>query len=174
MSVPDLLTGLGATFSVLLAGIGSSYACSHAGLFAQHFNFGRQGFLPLAMTGVLSVYGIVISVLLCGKMEHGEDYPLTESQGYKYLFSGVTVGVACLCSGWGMGHFLKSQTPRSATARSRSIGEGAAEPFLPSSSRHDLPPPEYLSMSKIVIVLVFLELIGVYGLVISLMLMKQT
>ena len=94
---PTLLTGLGAAVSIFLSATGSAIASAHSGVYAirvQH-DLGAKGLIPIVISGVLSIYGIIISVLLIGKMTPEEGTTLSEADGYRFLSAGLAVGLAC-------------------------------------------------------------------------------
>lgn len=94
MANPDLMTGLGAAFSIFLCSAGSVVASVQAGLFALASSGGGiMAFCPIIIAGVLSIYGIIIAVILCGQTD------ISEADGYKNLCAGLSVGLvrALLC-----------------------------------------------------------------------------
>jgi V-type H+-transporting ATPase proteolipid subunit len=162
MANPTLLTGLGAALSIFLCSVGSIVASAPSGLFALQ-TVGVFSMTPIIISGVLAIYGIIISVLLSKKMESD----ISESEGYKYLSAGLAVGTACLMSGVGMAKFLDlySKSPVSLTSTDRAEQE---EPLI-SPTRRFLRNPT----AKFMMVFVFLEAIGLYGLIVSLFLIAK-
>lgn len=61
--------------------------------------------IPVIQAGVLAVYGIIIGYLLTRKIN--ADVELSVVDGYEYLSAGLSVGLACLASGFGMALYLK-------------------------------------------------------------------
>lgn len=115
-----------------------------------------MAFLPIIIAGVLAIYGIIIAVLLCGQTD------ISEADGYKNFSAGLCVGLACLTSGCGMARFLeKHMMPTTATNRR----SGQEEPLIGTSS------PQMVATSwSLLMVMVFLEAIGLYGLIVALIL----
>jgi V-type H+-transporting ATPase 16kDa proteolipid subunit len=172
---PAFLTGLGAALSIFLASLGSAIASAEAGIYALRSKSGMIAFVPIIIAGVLAIYGIIISVLLAGKLHgaEGDDgvIAITTAQGYRYLCAGLSVGLACAASGLGMANFIKQsnagghQTPSSSVAPSETVpllGNSAAAAF-------SVPPCDHRYM----MVMVFLEAIALYGLIVALFLLGK-
>ena len=85
-------------------------ASAHSGRFAlkTHRVLGLKCLIPIIISGVLAIYGLIVGVILVHKFEGDE--PISDSDGCRYLAGGLLVGFACLSSGVGMGLFL--QPPR--------------------------------------------------------------
>lgn len=178
MANPQLLTGLGAAFAIFFSAAGSSQASVAGGLVALRAR-GWRAFCPIIISGVLAIYGLIIAVILAGKMSS----EVTSDQGYKYLSSGLAVGLACLSSGYGLSWFITQHmygVPMpppplfGLPLPPRCVGMGeVARPLLdtnesPASSAVN-PRPIDITNSYLM-VLVFLEAIGLYGLIIALFL----
>jgi ATP synthase proteolipid subunit len=168
---PELLTGLGAAIAVFLCSTGSAIASAHSGIFAMRSNSFKD-FIPIVQAGVLSIYGIIVGILLCGKLKNGE---MTAVDGYRNLSAGLSVGLACWASGYGMASFIrqcnegKDVTTRPAGAVTTSpAGSGIREPLLSESEEGAVTDP---SFKKLVLVMIFLESIGLYGAIVALFLM---
>mmetsp|Transcript_40626 Transcript_40626/g.56604 ORF Transcript_40626/g.56604 Transcript_40626/m.56604 type:complete len:164 (-) Transcript_40626:141-632(-) len=158
---PELLTGLGAAIAIFLSSTGAAISSAHAGVFAIR-GTSMKDFLPIVIAGVLAIYGIIVGVILVGKFNS----EITSAQGYRNLSAGLSVGLACWASGYGMSLFIKDLNeagkPRSRTAES--------EPLLRNGNSLDAPvshPP----FVKLFMCLTFLEAIGLYGLIVALFLM---
>ena len=162
---PELFTGLGAALAIFLTALGSAIASGHAGIFAlKHNNW--IYFVPVVQAGVLSVYRIIIGVLLCFKFE-GE---ITASQGYRYFAAGLSVGLGCLASGHGMAVFIRQLNEGKGVAKVESPASGSqTEPLLPPAGDCTKDP----HVRKLILVMIFLESIGLYGLIVSLFLVGK-
>jgi V-type H+-transporting ATPase proteolipid subunit len=169
---PALLTGLGAAFSIFLSALGSAIASAEAGVYALRSTSGVFSFVPIIISGVLAIYGIIISVLLSGKL-HEADVSISEAEGYRYLCSGLSVGLACAASGLGMARFIKETTNGSAmVSRSGSSSAPESAPLLVnnvSGSAMTVPP----CGKRYMLVMVFLEAIALYGLIVALFLIGK-
>lgn len=140
-----------------MTGAGAAYATAHASVFAiRHHDLFAM--VPVVQAGVLAVYGIIIAYKLSTKLT-GED-PISDVDGYKFLSAGLCVGLSCLVSGFGMGSYL-SQLNNSEYYFVRK-GKGAAAQETASKK---------FSFTTFVLCLIYLEAIGLYGLIVALFLM---
>eukprot|EP00980_Cylindrotheca_fusiformis_P021867 scaffold8703_cov103-Cylindrotheca_fusiformis.AAC.3 len=166
-SEAQLWTGLGASLSLFLAACGSAVASAEAGTYVLR-NQGMKAFVPIVIAGVLAVYGIIISVILVGKIE-SEDL-----NGYRNFSAGLSVGLACLASGIGMTKFLKSvnlsATISTKTTDQNEAHHSEAQPLIGGKGILKSIP---VNFGQIALVLVFLEAIGLYGLVLALFLIGK-
>jgi len=158
MANPDLMTGLGAASAIFLSSAGSAVASAQSGIFALRTGGSIMAFLPIIISGVLAIYGIIIAVILSGQSD------ISEADGYKNLSAGLCVGLACLMSGIGISGFLEKHMMPSTSGRSRR-GE-QEEPLIAASSVSHVADASW----SLLMVLVFLEAIGLYGLIVALIL----
>jgi ATP synthase proteolipid subunit len=96
----ELLTGLGAAASIFFCSTGAAVASAPAGVFALRSST-YKAFIPIVIAGVLAIYGIIVAVILAGNLKQNGS-SMTESDGYKQLAAGLSVGLGCLASGLGM------------------------------------------------------------------------
>ena len=156
MSLPILHTGLGAALALFLTGGGAAYATVPASIFAiRHKDL--MAMVPVVQAGVLAVYGVIIGYKLSMKLTE-EDAIISESEGYKYLSAGLSVGLSCLASGYGMGKYL-SQINNS-------------EYYFVRKGRKDMKEnaSKKFDFTTFVLCLIYLEAIGLYGLIVALFL----
>jgi ATP synthase proteolipid subunit len=187
MASPELLTGLGAAFSTFFASAGSAIASAHAGVYAVRGQ-GIKSFFPIIIAGVLAIYGIIISVILSSKLPLTLSSGLSSVDGYKNLSAGLSVGLACLASGVGMAQFLQScnnyphssSFPVGVSAQQQQhqssltdAGILMTEPLLVAPGRQLFVPTRPEPSMRFLMVLVFLEAIGLYGLIMALLLMSK-
>mmetsp|Transcript_4388 Transcript_4388/g.7667 ORF Transcript_4388/g.7667 Transcript_4388/m.7667 type:complete len:182 (-) Transcript_4388:466-1011(-) len=181
MANPQLMTGLGAASSIFLSAAGSAWASVPSGMFAlRNSGIGIKAFFPIVISGVLAIYGTIVSAILCSKFvgDDGEAATLSAEDGYRHLSAGLAVGLACLSSGAGMAKFLTAhaiETSPPAGNSQRGAGEAneSEEPLLPfGSSRGRLDGGG--NFWTFTMVLVFLEAIGLYGLIVALVLMGSS
>lgn len=179
---PDLLTALGAAMAIFLCSAGSAVASAQGGLFALHTSSSTHffwSFAPIIIGGVLAIYGIIVAIILSGKLSSaGNESTMTEQEGYKNLSSGLAVGLACLSSGFGMAKFLSSYmeknrgTVKPSTAAADSFPQhnsSDAQPLLDQQA--GLMTGEAFPVTwKFLMVLCYLEAIGLYGLIVALIL----
>jgi V-type H+-transporting ATPase proteolipid subunit len=101
-----------------------------------------KSLIPVVMSGILSVYGLVVSVLIAGGLSPATDYTLFN--GFMHLACGLSVGFACLASGYSIGI----------------VGDEGVRQFM-----HQ--PRLFVG---IVLILIFAEVLGLYGMIIALIL----
>lgn len=65
----------------------------------------NMAMVPVVIAGVLALYGVIIWYLLTSKINSNDEISLVD--GYKFLSAGLSVGLACLASGMGMGLYLR-------------------------------------------------------------------
>ncbi|KAL7481282.1 hypothetical protein ACHAW6_006962 [Cyclotella cf. meneghiniana] len=152
---PTLLAGLGAAFSLFLSGGGAAFATAHASMFAiRHPD--TMAMIPVVQAGVLAVYGVIIGYLLTRKINAKDDMALTD--GYKCMCAGLSVGLACLASGAGMGMYLRKLNDEGYFF----VRKGKPAPDGASKKGSYVP---------FILCLIYLEAIGLYGLIVALFLL---
>jgi len=166
---PELMTGLGAAASIFFSSLGSALASVQGGRYAMR-STGVLSFAPIVISGVLAIYGIIVSVLLSAKIQADG---LDAAGGYKNFSAGLSVGLACLASGMGMAGFLEDSLPTTTTT-SQDVASTSEiqEPLIRGSGGQSTtmlgkPSPRFLMC------LVFLEAIGLYGLIVALILIGK-
>lgn len=101
-----------------------------------------KSLIPVVLSGILSVYGLVVSVLIAGGLNPAEEYSLFK--GIMHLACGLSVGFSCMASGYAIGI----------------VGDEGVRQFM-----HQ--PRLFVG---IVLILIFAEVLGLYGLIIALIL----
>merc|ERR1719245_607472 len=161
-SDPYFLTGLGSAVSIFFSTTGSAIASTQGGIYALR-NKGPKAFFPIIVSGVLAIYGLIISIILVGNMGKVGDQQrkeLTEIDGYAYLSAGLSVGLACLASGFGIARYLEHLNK---ITIGKSDDTFELEPLL-QGERH----PKKENFVQLCTSLCFLLAIGFYGLVVAL------
>lgn len=105
-----------------------------------------RSLIPVVMSGILSVYGLVVAVLIAGGLAPTGEYTLFA--GFMHLGCGLSVGLACLASGYAIGV----------------VGDEGVRQFM-----HQ--PRLFVG---IVLILIFAEVLGLYGMIIGLILNTKT
>lgn len=98
------------------------------------------------MSGIIAVYGLVMAVLISGDLSPTENYSLYN--GFVHLAAGSCVGLTGLAAGYTIGI----------------VGDAGVRSFLEQ-------PRIFVSM---VLVLIFAEVLGLYGLIVGLILNTKT
>jgi V-type H+-transporting ATPase proteolipid subunit len=135
--------------SIVFTSFGASYGMSKSslGIFAstlQHPANIPRFLLPPILAGILSIYGLVVSVMISGAQR--EAMPLYSA--FMQLGAGLSVGLCGLAAGFSIGIVGDAGTRASA-----------------------LQPRSYVGM---VLILIFGEVLGLYGLIVALMLVTQS
>lgn len=101
-----------------------------------------KSLIPVVMSGILSVYGLVVAVLIAGGLAPEQNYSLFN--GFMHLACGLSVGFSCLASGYAIGI----------------VGDEGVRQFM-----HQ--PKLFVG---IVLILIFAEVLGLYGMIVALIL----
>ncbi|GMM34463.1 H(+)-transporting V0 sector ATPase subunit c' [Saccharomycopsis crataegensis] len=131
-----VLSCAGAAIGTAKSGIG----ISGVGLYKPDLIM--KSLIPVVMSGILSVYGLVVAVLIAGDLSPTSNYSLFN--GFMHLACGVSVGFACLSSGYAIGI----------------VGDEGVRRYL-----HQ--PKLFVG---IVLILIFSEVLGLYGMIVALIL----
>ncbi|VEU21302.1 DEKNAAC102470 [Brettanomyces naardenensis] len=99
-----------------------------------------RSLIPVIMSGILAVYGLVVAVLIAGNLNPDNKYTLFA--GCMHLGCGLSVGLACLASGYAIGV----------------VGDEGIRQFM-----HQ--PRLFVG---IVLILIFAEVLGLYGMIVGL------
>jgi V-type H+-transporting ATPase 16kDa proteolipid subunit len=169
ISAPEILTALGAAASVFLCSAGSALASIPAGVYAVK-STGYTSFAPIVISGVLAIYGLIVALLLSSKLGDAMD----AGSGYKNITAGLCVGLACLSSGIGIGRFLdKSLKDAEYVVPVVSTATNSVTVPLMEGNADAASPKTVLAAPSIrfLMVLTYLEAIGLYGLIVALVLL---
>lgn len=101
-----------------------------------------KSLIPVVMSGIIAVYGLVVSVLIAGNISPSEPYSLFA--GFVHLAAGLACGFTGLAAGYAIGI----------------VGDACVRAYLYESK-------VFVSM---VLILIFAEVIGLYGLIVALIL----
>jgi len=104
--------------------------------------------IPVIFAGALAVYGLIISVILVGNLDKQTDGGYSLKKSFTDLAGGLTVGLCGMASGMSIGI----------------IGDSGVRGF-------GQQPKLYVGM---VLVLIFAEALGLFGLIIALLLAGKT
>lgn len=172
----ELWTGLGAAAAMLFTSAGAAVASVPAGRYVTRCShpYSYLSFAPIVIAGVLAIYGIIVAALLAVKLHEvsaaGGTGGMDAVAGYKNLAAGLCVGLACLASGMGMARFLEvSMVDTEVLVVSGTPEAGERVPLLngtTSSGVKMIAPPTI----RFLMVLTYLEAIGLYGLIVALVL----
>ena len=186
---PELFTGLGVAASIFFCSLGCAKASVPAGQFAMRSKASScaLAYAPIIIAGVLSLYGVIVAILLTQQMGNSNSNDSSSaSHGYRNLSAGLAVGLACWASGVGMAGFLEdalttmSTTTSLVTAETSTTAAAGAnemqEPLIHNSSDGLLVKELTITephAGRFLVCLVFLEAIGLYGLIVALILIHN-
>eukprot|EP00538_Stauroneis_constricta_P004991 CAMPEP_0119546242 /NCGR_PEP_ID=MMETSP1352-20130426/745_1 /TAXON_ID=265584 /ORGANISM="Stauroneis constricta, Strain CCMP1120" /LENGTH=239 /DNA_ID=CAMNT_0007590923 /DNA_START=82 /DNA_END=801 /DNA_ORIENTATION=+ len=120
ISNPVLLTGFGIYMALYLSISGSSSASARSGWYAvagikyhnesssnkaSSFPSKFKYYIPIIISGVLGIYGLIVATLLVGKISDSE-HEITTKEGIRYMFAGLAVGGCCNASGFAISDFV--------------------------------------------------------------------
>jgi len=99
-----------------------------------------KSIIPVVMAGIIAIYGVVVAVLIAGQLEPaGEKYSLY--QGFVHLGAGLSVGLSGLAAGYAIG-----------VVGDAGVRGTAQQPRL------------FVGM---ILILIFAEVLGLYGLIVA-------
>ncbi|KAH8825318.1 hypothetical protein DL96DRAFT_177143 [Flagelloscypha sp. PMI_526] len=128
-----VLSTVGAAYGTAKSGIGI------AGLGGFKPELIMKSLIPVVMSGIIAVYGLVVSVLLSGAIR-ADNYPL--AAGFIHLGAGLACGLTGMAAGYAIGI----------------VGDAGTRAFVHESKM-------YVTM---VLILIFAEVLGLYGLIVAL------
>ncbi|KAF5360873.1 hypothetical protein D9756_005014 [Leucocoprinus leucothites] len=133
-------------FSTIGAAVGTSKAgIGIAGLGTFKPELIMRSLIPVVMSGIIAVYGLVVSVLIAGSLTPN-GYAL--AAGFTHLGAGLACGLTGLSAGYAIGY----------------VGDSCVRAFLNESK-------VFVTM---VLILIFAEVLGLYGLIVALIMNTAT
>ena len=137
---------MGIASALVFANLGAAYGTYQSGVGICHLGILRpdkiiKSVIPVIMAGILGIYGLIVSVILSQKISRSNYHT---KDGYKHLASGLVCGLSCLGAGISIG-----------------IGGDAGVRALGQEDRI------FVGM---MLILIFSEALGLYGLIVSLIL----
>lgn len=136
---------MGATSAMVFSALGAAYGtaksgCGISAMAVMKPEFIMKSVIPVVMAGIIAIYGLVVAVLISGDIE--KDYSLYKS--FHHLGAGLSVGLSGLAAGFAIG-----------IVGDAGVRGTAQQPRL------------YIGM---ILILIFAEVLGLYGLIVSLIL----
>ncbi|KAJ7212120.1 hypothetical protein GGX14DRAFT_550754 [Mycena pura] len=128
-----VLSTVGAAFGTAKAGIGI------AGLGTFKPELIMKSLIPVVMSGIIAVYGLVVSVLIVGSLLPN-NYPL--AAGFIHLGAGLACGFTGMAAGYAIGL----------------VGDSCVRAYV----------HEQKVFVGMVLILIFAEVLGLYGLIVAL------
>lgn len=142
---------IGAAASIILCSFGSAYATAKSGTSismagTKNPSAIMKALLPVVMAGIIAIYGLVASVLIVNSITDSEQGYSTDT-GYLHFGAGFSVGMTGVAAGYAVGI----------------VGERGVISTI-------LQPRFFVGM---VLMLIFSEVIGLYGLILGLILVTK-
>ena len=137
---------MGIASALVFANLGAAYGTYKSGVGICHLGILRpdkiiKSVIPVIMAGILGIYGLIVAVIINQKINK-QDY--TYAKGYSHLASGLSCGLSSLGAGLAIG--LGGDAGVRALAQQDKIFVG------------------------MMLILIFAEAIGLYGLIVALIL----
>jgi V-type H+-transporting ATPase proteolipid subunit len=143
----------GIAFAMIFGCAGAAYGTAKSGIGIAGVGIFRpdlimKSLIPVVMAGIIAVYSLVISVLIAGDLEPppGANYSLFN--GFMHLAAGLSVGLTGLAAGYAIGV----------------VGDVGVRSYM-------LQSRIFVGM---VLILIFAEVLGLYGLIVALILNTRT
>ena len=137
---------MGIAAALVFANLGAAVGTYKSGVGICHLGILRpdkiiKSVIPVIMAGILGIYGLIVAVILNQRISKN-DYKFRD--GYKHFASGLTCGLSCLGAGISIGI--------AGDAGVRALGQ------------------EDRIFVGMMLILIFSEALGLYGLIVSLIL----
>lgn len=102
---------LGFASAMIFCSIGASYATARAGagvcmMCVTRPEFAFKGLIPAAMAGILSIYGLIWTIIAKDALDNTAGMSL--SAGYSYFAAGLIVGLPSMAAGYAIGLIAES------------------------------------------------------------------
>ena len=148
-SISSFYGFMGIACALVFANLGAAYGTAKSGVGICAMGVMKpssiiKGVIPVIMAGILGIYGLIVAVILAQKL-NGEGI-LPVKKGYQYLGSGLCCGLTSFAAGIAIG-----------------IGGEAGVRALGQQEKI------FVGM---MLILIFAEALGLYGLIVSLILVQ--
>jgi len=142
---------MGAASAMVFSALGAAYGTAKSGVGIAAMSVMRpelimKCIIPVVMAGILAIYGLVVAVLIAGKLDTYANYTLY--MGFVHLGSGLAVGLSGLAAGFAIG-----------IVGDAGVRGTAQQPRL------------FVGM---ILILIFAEVLGLYGLIVAIFLYIKT
>ncbi|KAI1299983.1 V-type proton ATPase 16 kDa proteolipid subunit [Halotydeus destructor] len=139
---------MGATSAMVFSALGAAYGTAKSGTGIAAMSVMRpelimKSIIPVVMAGIIAIYGLVVAALVANSIKSPED-GYTLYQGFLHLGAGLSVGLSGLAAGFAIGIVGDS-----------GVRGTAQQPRL------------FVGM---ILILIFAEVLGLYGLIVALVL----
>ncbi|KAJ0415102.1 V-type proton ATPase 16 kDa proteolipid subunit 2 [Aspergillus carlsbadensis] len=147
------LSFAGIASAMIFGSVGAAYGTAKAGIGIAGVGTFRpelimKSLIPVVMSGIIAVYGLVIAVLIAGDLSPPPAQTLSLYTGCMHLSSGLSVGLAGVAAGYTIGI----------------VGDAGVRAYMQQSR-------VYVGM---ILILIFGEVLGLYGLIVGLILNSKS
>ena len=134
---------LGVASALTFANCGTAFGTAKSGMGIASMAVTRphlafKSLVPIIMAGILSIYGLIISVLLSQKVKIDDSGPYP---GFKMMSAGIICGFSCIASGYAIGV----------------VGESAIKYYGINAN----------IFVAIILIMIFAEVLGLYGMIVA-------
>ena len=148
-AIPTFYGYMGIACALVFANLGAAYGTAKSGVGICAMGIMKpgsiiKGVIPVIMAGILGIYGLIVAVILAQKLNGDTSIPV--KKGYQYLGSGLCCGLTSFAAGIAIG-----------------IGGEAGVRALGQQEKI------FVGM---MLILIFAEALGLYGLIVSLILVQ--
>ena len=148
-ALPCFFAYMGIACALVFANLGAAYGTAKSGVGICAMGIMKptsiiKGVIPVIMAGILGIYGLIVSVILAQKLT-GNNY-IDVKKGYQYLGSGLCCGLTSFAAGIAIG--IGGEAGVRAVGQQEKIFVG------------------------MMLILIFAEALGLYGLIVSLILVQ--
>ena len=139
---------LGAASAITFSSLGAAYGTAKSGVGISSMAIRKpelimKSIIPVVMAGIIAIYGLVVSVLIAnGLQSHKAGY--NSFKGFLHFGAGVSVGLSGLAAGFAIGIVGDAGVRGSAQQQKLFVG--------------------------MILILIFAEVLGLYGLIVALIL----
>ena len=149
-ALPCFFAYMGIACALVFANLGAAYGTAKSGVGICAMGIMKptsiiKGVIPVIMAGILGIYGLIVAVILAQKLSGDNNY-INVKKGYQYLGSGLCCGLTSFAAGIAIG-----------------IGGEAGVRALGQQEKI------FVGM---MLILIFAEALGLYGLIVSLILVQ--
>ncbi|XP_063980186.1 V-type proton ATPase 16 kDa proteolipid subunit c [Diachasmimorpha longicaudata] len=138
---------MGVASAIIFSALGAAYGTAKSGTGIAAMSVMRpelimKSIIPVVMAGIIAIYGLVVAVLIAGSIQPPDQYPLYK--GFVHLGAGLAVGFSGLAAGFAIG-----------IVGDAGVRGTAQQPRL------------FVGM---ILILIFAEVLGLYGLIVAIFL----
>lgn len=138
---------MGAASAVIFSSLGAAYGTAKSGsgiaaMAVMRPELVNQSIIPVVMAGIIAIYGLVVAAVISNNIKAPPEYKLFN--GFLHLGAGLSVGLSGLAAGFAIGV----------------VGDAGVRGIAQQ-------PRLFVGM---ILILIFAEVLGLYGLIIALIL----